>query len=182
MTLETLALQGNTTIYSSMAANIGTKLHDIRNSIIKDSFSDFRCMEHRLEFVSNIHGIEFINDSKATNVNSTWYALESIHKPIIWIAGGVDNGHEYDALVIPARRKVKAIIWLGKETRRMESCFKELNIPSTRTESMDEAVELAYCKGKDGDIVLLSPGCPSFDLYVDYEERGKEFKRCVKNL
>ncbi len=182
MNLETLALQGNQTIYTSMAASIAPRLKEIRNAFIKDSFADFHGMEHRMESVSNIHGIEFINDSKATNVNSTWYALESIHKPVIWIAGGTDNGNDYEALLPVVRRKVKAIVWLGKDTQRMQAFFKDLQLPSACTESIQESVDLAYFSGKKGDVVLLSPSCPSFDLFSDYEERGREFKRCVKNL
>jgi UDP-N-acetylmuramoylalanine--D-glutamate ligase len=182
MTLETLALQGNLTIYNSMAASIGSRLNDIRSAFIKDCFSDFHGMEHRLESVANIHGIEFVNDSKATNVNSTWYAMESIQKPIIWIAGGVDNGNEMEVLTPLVRKKVKAIIWLGKNTERLQSYFNEFNLPVTQTESIEEAVELAYNTGRNGDLVLLSPACPSFDLFIDYEDRGRQFKRCVKNL
>jgi UDP-N-acetylmuramoylalanine--D-glutamate ligase len=182
MTIETLALQGNTTIYSSMAATIGHRLHEIRNTFIRDCFADCNGMEHRLEFVANVHGIEFINDSKATNVNSTWYALESLSRPIIWIAGGVDNGKDMDTLLPLVKRKVKAIVWLGKETQRLQSLFDCLDIQVFQTQSMDDAVDFAYFTGRAGDIVLLSPACPSFDLFSDYEERGKEFKCCVRNL
>jgi UDP-N-acetylmuramoylalanine--D-glutamate ligase len=182
MTFETLASQGNQTIYGSMAANIGTRVNEIRNEFIKDCFSDFRKTEHRLESVSNVHGIEFINDSKATNINSTWFSLECMNKPIIWIVGGLDKGTDFEMLRSLVSKKVKAIIWLGRDTQRMPSSFAELGLPVTHTESLKEAVEIAYYAGKDGDVVLLSPACPSFDLFSDYEERGKEFKRFVNTL
>jgi UDP-N-acetylmuramoylalanine--D-glutamate ligase len=182
MTIETLALQGNPNIYGSMAANIGPRIHEIRNDFIKHCFSDFQGIEHRLEHVANVHGIEFINDSKATNVNSTWFALESINKPVIWITGGIDKGNDYNALLPLVRKKVKAIICLGADNFQVQSFFAELNIPMTDTASMQEAVELAYFAGQIGDVVLLSPACPSFDLFQDYEDRGDRFKEMVRNL
>jgi UDP-N-acetylmuramoylalanine--D-glutamate ligase len=182
MTIETLALQGNSTIYGSMAAGIGTRIHEIRNDFIKNCFTDFQGIEHRMEHVANVHGIEFINDSKATNINSTWFALESINQPIIWIAGGIDKGNDYAMLLPLVLKKVKAIICLGKDNRRLLSCFGGLNIPLTETISMEEAIDLAYIAGKIGDVVLLSPASPSFDLYKDYEDRGYNFKKAVRSL
>ena len=182
MTFETLATQGNQIIYGSMAASIGIRVHEIRNEVIKDSFSDFRKSPHRLEYVANVHGIEFINDSKATNINSTWFSLECMTKPIIWIVGGLNKGVDFEALKFLVCKKVKAIIWLGKDTQQFHSCFGELGLPIAHTESLKEAVETAYYAGKDGDVVLLSPASPSFDLFNDYEERGDEFKRLVDTL
>lgn len=182
MTFETLASQGNQTIYGSMAATIGTRVNEIRNDFIKDCFSDFRKSEHRLEHVAKIHGIEFINDSKATNINSTWFSLGCMNKPVIWIAGGLDKNADFEMLKSLISKKVKAIIWLQKNSKRIQSAFSELGLPVTRTESLKEAVEIAYYAGKDGDVVLLSPACPSFDLFSDYEERGREFRRFVNTL
>ena len=182
MTFETLASQGNHNNYGSMAANIGTRVHEIRNEFIKDCFSDFRKKEHRLEYVANVHGIEFINDSKSTNINSTWFSLECMHKPVIWIAGSIEKGTDVEMLKALVQKKVKGIIWFGKEKQYLKSFFLELGIPVTHTESLKEAVEIAYYAGKKGDVVLLSPACPSFDLFSDYEERGQEFKKFVHTL
>ncbi|MCX6252242.1 MAG: hypothetical protein NTX61_16015 [Bacteroidetes bacterium] len=182
MTLEALALQGNSTIYGSMAANIGSRISDIRKDLIKNCFTDFRGREHRLEFVANIHGIEFINDSKATNINSTWFALESMNKPVILIAGGIDKGNNFEIIKPLVIKKVKTIIWLGKDSQRMISILRETGILFAISQSMKDAVEMAYLTGKQGDVVLLSPGCPSFDLFNDYEDRGREFKLEVKKL
>jgi UDP-N-acetylmuramoylalanine--D-glutamate ligase len=182
MTLETLAKQGNHTIQISMAAAIGTRINEFRKSLIKESFSDFQNIEHRLETVANVHGITFVNDSKATNINSTWFALETIGKPIIWIAGGVDTGNDYIFLQAIVRKKVKALICLGIDNFNLVNAFKGLNFPVTTTQSMAEAVDLAYVAGVKGDTVLMSPACASFDLFNDYEERGNAFKNAVKNL
>jgi UDP-N-acetylmuramoylalanine--D-glutamate ligase len=182
MTLENLASQGYNSLQGSMAAGITTRLRDIRKESIKESFSDFLDMAHRIEKVANIHGIEFINDSKATNVNSTWFALESMTKPVIWIAGGVDTGNDYSILSGPIRRCVKAIIFLGIENFNLESVIYQTNVPYLKTLSMSEAVELAYLAGTKGDVVLLSPACASFDLFEDYEDRGDSFRRAVRNL
>jgi UDP-N-acetylmuramoylalanine--D-glutamate ligase len=182
MTLEALALQGNHNVFGSMAATIGNRVNEIRNETIKDCFTDFRKTLHRMEYIANVHGIEFINDSKATNINSTWYSLECMTKPVIWIAGGLDKGNDFEMLKPLVMKKVKAIICLGKDTRHLQSAFKVTGLPVTQTESMQEAVEIAYYAGKDGDVVLLSPACPSFDLYSDYEERGQEFNRFVSML
>src|ERR1039457_1937508 len=182
MTFETLATQGNQTIYGSMAASIGTRVNEIRNAIIKDSFSDFRKSRHRLDYVANVHGIEFINDSKATNINSTWFSLECMTKPVIWIVGGLNKEIDFEGLKSIVCKKVKAIVWLGKDTQRFQSSYAELGLPITHTESLKAAVETAYYAGRDGDVVLLSPASPSFDLFSDYEERGEEFKRLVNTL
>jgi len=182
MTLEALALQGNSTIYGSMAANISSRISEIRKDFIKNCFTDFRGCGHRLEFVANIHGIEFIDDSRATNVNSTWFALESMNKPVILIAGGSDYENSYEMLKPLILKKVKAIIWLGQNSHRMIKVLSNTVIPFATTKSMQEAVETAYSNGRVGDVILLSPGCPSFELFSDFEDRGREFKLEVKKL
>jgi UDP-N-acetylmuramoylalanine--D-glutamate ligase len=182
MTLEALALQGRTQIYDSMAANIGEKVLEIRKQSIKDSLSDFQNIEHRMESVANIHGIEFINDSKATNVNAAWFALESMNRQVIWIAGGLDTRTDYSLLFEPVRQKVRAIIFLGLGTQAVAKSFDGLVEQIFHTTFMDEAVDMAYNLGRKGDIVLLSPACPSFDLFENYEERGELFRNAVRSL
>jgi UDP-N-acetylmuramoylalanine--D-glutamate ligase len=182
MTFESLAQQGQTTVYESLAASIGPKIRGIRKQYIKESFYGFQHAEHRLETVATIRDMEFINDSKSSTLNSTWFALENTPRPIIWIVGGVEPGNDYTFLRQLVRTKVKAIICLGLDTSRIQETFSELNIPMLHTQSMDEAVENAYYMGDHGDAVLLSPACPSFDLYENYEERGKAFRKAVKNL
>lgn len=182
MTLESLALQGKHNIYNSMAATVAGKLLDIRKQHIQESLSDFQNIEHRLEQVAVIHGIEFINDSKATNVNSTWYALESMKKNVIWIAGGIDKGNDYTMLDEMVREKVKAIVCLGKDNHKIKEAFagKIDNIIETR--SMDVAVQTAIYLGSKGDTILLSPACASFDLFENFEDRGNQFKEAVNKL
>lgn len=182
MTLEKLASQGHHSIQGSMAAGIGTRISEIRKDFIKESFSDILDFEHRLEETANVHGIEFINDSKATNVNSTWFALESMTKPVIWIAGGVYTGNDFSILCGLIRKCVKAIICLGLDNHNLISVIQKTDVPFLTTHSMTEAVELAYLAGTKGDVVLLSPACASFDLFMDYEDRGNAFKMAVRNL
>ena len=182
MTLEELALQGKHNVYNSMAASIGTKLLGVRKESIRQSLSAFENVPHRLEFVARIHGIDFINDSKATNVNSAWYALETIESPIIWIAGGMDKGNDYSKLEDLILKKVKAIICLGVDNTKLIETFASKVVSIYETQSADEAVLTAYSIGKKGDTVLLSPACASFDLFEDYEERGNLFKKAVRSL
>lgn len=182
MELEKLALQGKHNIYNSMAAAIAGSLSNVRKPVIKESLSDFQNIEHRLEFVANVHGIEFINDSKATNVNSTWYALESQSKPIIWIAGGRDKGNDYTELMPLVKQKVKAIICLGVENEKIKDTFGDMVETITETQSAQDAVQIAYNIGTPGDVVLLSPACASFDLFENFEDRGRQFKKAVKRL
>ncbi|MCB2221856.1 MAG: UDP-N-acetylmuramoyl-L-alanine--D-glutamate ligase [Bacteroidetes bacterium] len=182
MTLETLALQGKHNIYNSMAAGVAGRILDIRKDVIKESLSDFQNVEHRLEYVARIHGVEFINDSKATNVNSSWYALESVQKPVIWIAGGIDKGNDYSLLMDLVKDKVKAIICLGKDNTNLLNAFKNKVEIMVETESMDDAVKIGLHLGKNDDTVLLSPACASFDLFENFEERGQKFKDAVNNL
>ena len=182
MLIHELALQGKHNLYNTMAAGIATRYLDIRKEIVRESFSDFRNVEHRLEFVANVHGIEFVNDSKATNVNSTWYALESFNQPVILILGGVDKGNDYTILADLVKEKVKAIVCLGKDNKKLEKAFKGLVPEFIETMSADEAVQVSYRLGKKGDVVLLSPACASFDLFENYEDRGRKFKKAVKGL
>ncbi len=182
MTLEKLALQGKHNIYNSMAAAIAARVFEIRNENIKQSLFDFQNIEHRLEFVVNIQGIEFINDSKATNINSTWYALESINKKVILIAGGVDKGNDYTILQDMIKKKVKAIVCLGVDTSKIYSAFSGMVETIVKTQSMEDAVKYAFSLGKKNDVVLLSPACASFDLFENYMDRGNQFKKIVKDL
>jgi UDP-N-acetylmuramoylalanine--D-glutamate ligase len=182
MTFEALAKQGQTTVYHSLAASIGPKIREIRKEMIKESFNGFLNAEHRLEIVAIIRDMKYINDSKSSNLNSTWYALENTHRPIIWIVGGIEIGNDYICLRHLVRTKVKSIICLGMDTARIHEAFQELDIPMTDTLSMEEAVQTAYLTGNNGDAVLLSPACPSFDLFENYEARGEAFRKAVKNL
>lgn len=181
-TIENLALQGRHNVYNSMASAIAARLAEVRKMRIKESLSDFQNVEHRLEFVATVHGIDFINDSKATNVNSTWYALESMTKPVIWIAGGKDKGNDYTMLADLVRQKVKAIVCLGVDNTKLKTFFTGMVPTIVETTSAEEAVQAAYRLGQKGDVVLLSPACASFDLFENYEDRGNQFKKAVKNL
>jgi len=182
MTIEELALQGKHNTYNSMAAGVAARLIDIRKESIKKCLKDFKNIEHRLEEVATIHGIRFINDSKATNVNSSWYALESMDKPVIWIAGGQDKGNEYDKIKPLAAEKVKTLICLGKDNSSIIDAFKSTVDEIFETKSMLEAVAWGYHLANSGEIVLLSPACASFDLFKNYEDRGNQFKLAVKGL
>ena len=182
MTIQKLALQGKHNLYNSMAAGIASKLVGVRKDVIRESLSDFQNIEHRLEHVAKVHGIEFINDSKATNVNSTWYALESMNTEVVWIVGGVDKGNDYSALEDMVKEKVKAIICLGKDNKKIKKAFGGLVDVIDEAMSAKQAVDKAYYYGKKGDTVLLSPACASFDLFENYEDRGNQFKQAVKSL
>ncbi len=182
MTLEELALQGKSSIHKSMAASIADHLIEIRKDSIKQCLSNFQEEEHRLESVANIAGIEFVNDSKATNVNCTWFALEEYNRPIIWIAGGNDHGNDYSKLFDSVKRKVKALICLGENNPRFIESFTPFIKTIAKVTTMEEAVNYAYAIGEKDDIVLLSPACASFDLYSNYKERGKAFRQAVHNL
>ncbi len=182
MTLEQLALQGKHNVHNSMAAGVAAHLMEIRKETIKQSLSDFQNIAHRLEYVASIHGITFINDSKATNVNSTWYALEYMDKPTVWIVGGVDKGNNYDLLKPLVREKVKAIICLGLDNKNIHAAFEGMVETLVDTESAAEAVSAAYYFAEKGNAVLLSPACASFDLFENYEDRGDQFKQAVNAL
>lgn len=182
MSIHDLALQGKHNIFNSMAAGVAARILDLRKDFIRDSLSNFENVEHRLEFVAKVNGITFINDSKATNVNSTWYALESQDHPIIWIAGGVDKGNDYSELYKLAETKVKALICLGTDNDKLIKAFTGRIPVITEAGSADEAVRNAYDLGNEGDIVLLSPCCASFDMFENYEDRGHQFKAAVRRL
>ncbi len=182
MSIHNLALKGQHNTYNSMAAGISAQVLKIRKEVIRESLSNFHGVEHRLEPVLKVHGIEFINDSKATNVNSTWYALESVPGELIWIVGGIDKGNDYSILEDLVRQKVKAIICLGVDNSKIHKAFGRMVSTIIDTESASEAVKTAYYLARKGDTVLLSPACASFDLFDNYEDRGNKFKQAVKEL
>lgn len=182
MTIEELALQGRHNVYNSLAAGVSSRILDIRKQSLQNSLADFATLEHRLEHVATIHGIDFINDSKATNVNSAWYAMESMTKSVIWIAGGLDKGNDYNKLKQLASEKVKAIICLGISNEPIIEAFSGLVEEIYETQSIQDAVNWSYRIAKEGETVLLSPACASYDLFKNYEERGSQFKKAVKAL
>lgn len=182
MSIFELALGGRHNTFNSMAAGVAARVLDLRNEVIKDSLSDFQNIEHRLEFVSRIHGIDFINDSKATNVNSTWYALESLTTPSVWIVGGVDKGNDYSALSELVKDKVKAIVCLGENNEKIIEAFSDVVETIVEAKNATEAVAYSYQLAKKNETVILSPACASFDMYEDYEDRGNQFKAAVRRL
>ena len=182
MSVYDFALKGKHNQYNTMAACVAAAIMDIRKEKIRDAVQDFRGLEHRMEYVATVRGVEFINDSKATNVNSTWFALESMTKPVVLILGGVDKGNDYSLIADLVKEKVKAIICLGTDNRKIHDAFgKEVN-PMVNTSSAEEAVHGAFHFAEKGDVVLLSPACASFDLFTNYEDRGSQFKKAVKEL
>ena len=182
MSISDLALQGKHNIYNSMASGIVSKVLELRNETIRESMGNFKNIEHRLEHVAKISGIDFINDSKATNVNSTWYALESMTSDVVLIMGGVDKGNDYNMLKDLVKSKVKAIVCLGKDNKRIHDAFEDDVEVIVNTFSADEAAQIAFHLAKRGDAVLLSPACASFDLFKNYEDRGNQFKAAVREL
>lgn len=182
MSIQKLALQGKHNIYNSMAAGVAGRILELRKEIIRESLSDFQNIEHRLEFVTTVCGVKYINDSKATNINSTWYALESMDAPTVWIVGGVDKGNDYDMLKNLVTEKVKAIVCLGVDNSKIHAAFDGLIETVIDAQSMREAVGYAYKLSQKGDSVLLSPACASFDLFENYEERGRQFKEAARGL
>jgi len=182
MYLEKLALQGKHNISNSMAAGIAAMLMNVRDEQLRESLADFQQVEHRLEVVARVHGVEFINDSKATNVNATWYALECQTRPVIWIAGGIDKGNDYSMLYDLAGDKVKGLICLGVDNAPLVANFARWVPAIAETRSMMDAVKAAYAMADDGDVVLLSPACASFDLFDNFEDRGRQFKQAVREL
>ena len=182
MSIHDLSLKGKHNTQNSLAAGITSKILEIRKETIRESLSDFKNVEHRLEFVAKVNGIEFINDSKATNVNSTWYALESMDKPTVWVVGGVDKGNDYDSLIPLVKEKVKAIVCLGKDNKKIIESFSGHVDVIAESQSALEAVALSYRLAKKEHTVLLSPACASFDLFESYEDRGTQFKAAVRAL
>lgn len=182
MSIHDLALKGKHNAQNSLASGIASRVLEIRKESVRESLSDFVNVEHRLEFVAKVHGIEFINDSKATNVNSTWFALESMEKPTVWIVGGVDKGNDYTELFELVKDKVKAIVCLGKDNSKIKQAFGAITTEIYEASSAMEAVAYGYRLAQKDETVLLSPACASFDLFENYEERGNEFKKAVRSL
>ena len=182
MSIDDFKLKGKHNQYNSMAASLASTAVDIRKEKIREALQTFESLEHRMETVVTIKGVEFINDSKATNVNSTWYALESMEKPTILILGGVDKGNDYSTLKEMVTEKVKAIVCMGVDTQKIHEAFGSIVPHIVNTTSAVEAVQAAFHFASKGDVVLLSPACASFDLFKNYEDRGNQFKQAVKNL
>ena len=182
MTIQELALQGKHNVYNSMAAAVASRVLEVKDFITRQSLLDFQNIEHRLEHVINVHGIQFINDSKATNINSVWYALESMHKNTVWIVGGVDKGNDYSELLDLVKERVKAIVCIGQNTKNIHKVFEGHVDEIVDAKTMNEAVAFSYQLAKKGDAVLLSPACASFDMFSNFEERGLEFKKSVRSL
>lgn len=182
MPTDTLALEGMHNLKNAMAATAVAQLLKIRKTTIRESLENFQGAEHRLEKVLKVKNVQYINDSKATNVNSTFYALESMKTPIVWIVGGQDKGNDYNELMALVREKVKAVICLGIDNSKIVSAFGPVVDLMVETTSMDEAVKIAYRVAEPGDTVLLSPACASFDLFENYEDRGRQFKEAVRKL
>jgi len=182
MSVYDFALKGIHNQYNTMAACVAASTLELRKEKIREAVTTFQSLEHRMESVATIRGVEFINDSKATNVNSTWYALESMNKPTILILGGVDKGNDYSLIVDLVKEKVKAIICLGTDNRKIHEAFGNITSPIVNTGSASESVHAAFHFAEKGDVVLLSPACASFDLFKNYEDRGNQFKKAVKEL
>jgi UDP-N-acetylmuramoylalanine--D-glutamate ligase len=182
MSIEDFALKGKHNQYNSMAASLAASAVDIRKEKIREALQTFESLEHRMETVATIKNVEFINDSKATNVNSTWFALESMKKPVILILGGVDKGNDYSLIKELIKEKVKAIVCMGIDNRKIQKAFGDDVTLMINTQSAQEAVQAAFQVASKGDVVLLSPACASFDLFKNYEDRGNQFKKAVKEL
>ena len=182
MSVEDFAVKGKHNQYNTMAAGLSAVVMDIRKERIRDAVQTFESLEHRMETVATIKGVEFINDSKATNTNSTWFALESMTKPTILILGGVDKGNDYSFLKDLVKEKVKAIVCMGIDNRKIHEAFGNDVGLMVNTNNAKDAVQAAFHFANKGDVVLLSPACASFDLFKNYEDRGKQFKEAVKDL
>ena len=182
MTMQELALQGKHNIFNSMAAAMAARVFEVKDTVIRQAMIDFQNVEHRLEYVLTVHGIDFVNDSKATNINACWYALESMTKDVVWIVGGVDKGNDYTELASMVDEKVKAIICLGENNENIIDAFRGKVDTIVQASNMQEAVSQSYALARKEDVVLLSPACASFDLFANYEDRGFQFKKEVRNL
>lgn len=180
--VEDMLIKGKHNRYNSMAAAVVAKALNVRKDVIRESLASYKNIEHRLEHVARIRGVDYINDSKATNVNAVWYALESMDNPTVWIAGGVDKGNDYTSLLELASEKVRALVCLGTDNEKMVEAFKERVPMVLETNSMVEAVEMAYKISEKNDNVLLAPACASFDLFENYMDRGDQFKKAVMSL
>lgn len=182
MSIEDFAVKGKHNQYNTMAAALSGVVMDIRKEKIREAVQTFESLEHRMETVSTIKGIEFINDSKATNINSTWFALESMTKPTILILGGIDKGNDYSLIMDLVKEKVKAIVCLGLDNNKIHEAFGKEIKNMTDTKSIEQAIKAAFHFAEKGDVILLSPACASFDLFKNYEDRGNQYKQAVKNL
>lgn len=182
MSIHELALKGKHNAQNSLASGLAGRILDIRKEVVRESLSDFVNVEHRLEFVAKVCGIQFINDSKATNINAAWFALESMEQPTVWIVGGVDKGNDYTELLDLVKEKVKAIICLGKDNTKIIETFSDVVETIVEAHSAVEAVAYGYRLAKKDEVVLLSPACASFDLFENYEDRGNQFKQAVRAL
>jgi len=182
MPVKNLALEGKHNVKNAMASAAVANLLKIRKATIRESLSNFQGVEHRLEKVLKIQNVQYINDSKATNINATFFALDSMQSPTVWIVGGVDKGNDYTELLSLVNEKIKAIICLGKDNSKIKHVFENTVETLVETESMSEAVKMAYRLAEKGDNVLLSPACASFDLFEDYEDRGRQFKAAIRKL
>lgn len=182
MNIDELSLKGQHNLYNSMAAGIAGKVLEIKKKHIREALTTFPGVEHRMEQVLQIKGVHYINDSKATNINATWYALESMKTPVVWIVGGTDKGNDYNDLLALVQEKVKAVVCLGVDNAKLLHFFTDKVPVIKEARSMKEAVDLCYELSTPGDTVLLSPACASFDLFENYEDRGDQFKKCVKSL
>ena len=182
MSIYDFALKGKHNNYNTMAAGIAAATIGIRKEKIREAVNNFHSLEHRMEFVAMVRGVEFVNDSKATNVNSTWYALESMNKPTILVLGGTDKGNDYTLIAELMKEKVKAIVCMGVDNKKIIDAFKGLVPVIVETDSAKKAVDASFAIAEKGDVVLLSPACASFDLFKNYEDRGRQFKESVKEL
>lgn len=182
MSIHDLALKGRHNQYNSMAAGISARIAGLRKEKIRESFTTFEGLEHRLEFVATVRGVDFINDSKATNVNSVWFALESMTQPVVLILGGLDKGNDYNEIMDLVKEKVKAIVCLGIDNKPIHDAFDDVVDEVVDTQSATDAVRAAHALAEKGDAVLLSPACASFDLFKNYEDRGRQFKAAVRAL
>jgi len=182
MEQESLSLTGRHNIYNSLAAGIASRVAGIKSEVIRRSLSDFPGVEHRLERVTTVRGVNYVNDSKATNVDACWYALDSMKTPVVLILGGKDKGNDYSPLFPLVREKCRALVYLGADNSKLHQNFDALGLPVCDTHSMKECVDACYKLAQEGDTVLLSPCCASFDLFKNMEDRGEQFKHLVRNL
>jgi len=182
MAIQELTIKGVHNTYNSMAAGLAAAALDLKKETIRESLLDFKGVEHRLEYVATVRNVQFINDSKATNVNSCWYALKSLETPIVLILGGTDKGNDYTEIQPLVRDQVRALVFLGVDNARLYQAFDKSGKQIVETQSMKDAVQQAYQLAHEGDTVLLSPCCASFDLFENYEDRGKQFKKYVREL
>ncbi len=182
MSIHDLSIKGKHNQYNSMAAGISARIAGVRKAALRETFASFEGLEHRLEFVATVRGVDYINDSKATNVNSVWYALESMRKPVVLILGGQDKGNDYNEIMDLVKEKVKAIVCMGVDNAPIHAAFDDVVPIIADTNSAVAAVRMSYRIAEYGDVVLLAPACASFDLFKNYEDRGRQFKEAVKDL